>query len=293
MNNNRIKNWLMDNVLSLLSDSLFLRIKYLKVMHRYLRLNHPVTFNEKLQWLKINNRDPLYTELVDKLSVKQFVSKIIGEEYVIKTLGVWEHPEEIEWDSLPSQFVLKTTHGGGNSGVVICRDKDQFDKGQAIEKLNESLKIDLYKRFREWPYKDVHKRIIAEEFIDEGGHELTDYKLMCYNGVSRNLFVCSDRQSELKVDFFDLSWTHLPFTRCHPNCKTRINKPISFEKMVQLANNLAQSIASPFVRIDFYDVNGRLYFGEMTFFPGGGMEAFEPEEWDYKFGELIKLPIDK
>lgn len=291
MNNNRIKNWLMDNVLSLLPDSLFLRLKYLKVMHRYLRLNHPVTFNEKLQWLKINNRDPLYTELVDKLSVKQVVSKIIGEEYIIKTLGVWEHPEEIEWDSLPSQFVLKTTNGGGNTGIIICHNKDTFDKGKAIEKLRESLNIDLYKRFREWPYKDIHKRIIAEEYIDGGESELMDYKFMCYNGVCKHLFVCSNRSVELAVDFFDLTWTHLPFTRCHPNRKN-IPKPKSFDTMVNLVNKLAKLINSPFVRIDLYNVDGKIYFGEVTFFPGGGMEAFDPEEWDNKLGEMIKLPID-
>lgn len=289
----KLKEWGVDNILSLLPDSLYLRIKYKKVMHRTLHLKHPRTFNEKLQWLKLNNRKPEFTMMVDKRKVKDFVKEILGDEYVIKSIGVWERPEDIEWEKLPKQFVLKTTHGGGNTGVVVCKDKDKFDRQSAIKQLKDSLKIDLYKRFREWPYKNVHKCIIAEEYMDDGSGELNDYKLLCYNGRCRNLFVCTERSNDVKVDFFDTEWNHLPFTRVHQNSSKIIQKPALLKEMVKIAEKLAKAIDTPLVRIDLYDIKGHVYFGEITFFPGGGMEAFQPEEWDYKLGEMIKLPIDK
>lgn len=289
----KLKEWGVDNILSLLHDSLYLRIKYKKVMHRTLHLRHPRTFNEKLQWLKLNNRKPEFTMMVDKREVKDFVKEILGDEYVIKSIGVWERPEDIEWGKLPKQFVLKTTHGGGNTGVVVCKDKDKFDRQSAIKQLKDSLKIDLYKRFREWPYKNVHKCIIAEEYMDDGSGELNDYKLLCYNGRCRNLFVCTERSNDVKVDFFDTEWNHLPFTRVHQNSSKIIQKPALLKEMVKIAEKLAKAIDTPLVRIDLYDIKGHVYFGEITFFPGGGMEAFQPEEWDYKLGEMIKLPIDK
>lgn len=289
----KLKEWGVDNILSLLPDSLYLRIKYKKVMHRTLHLKHPRTFNEKLQWLKLNNRKPEFTMMVDKRKVKDFVKEILGDEYVIKSIGVWERPEDIEWEKLPKQFVLKTTHGGGNTGVVVCKDRDKFDRQSAIKQLKDSLKIDLYKRFREWPYKNVHKCIIAEEYMDDGSGELNDYKLLCYNGRCRNLFVCTERSNDVKVDFFDREWNHLPFTRIHQNSSKIIQEPALLKEMVKIAEKLAKAIDTPLVRIDLYDIKGHVYFGEITFFPGGGMEAFQPEEWDYKLGEMIKLPIDK
>lgn len=289
----KLKDWGVDNILSLLPDSLYLRIKYKKVMHRTLHLKHPRTFNEKLQWLKLNNRRPEFTMMVDKRKVKDFVKEILGDEYVIRNIGVWERPEDIEWEKLPKQFVLKTTHGGGNTGVVVCKDKAKFDRQSAIKQLKDSLEIDLYKRFREWPYKNVHKCIIAEEYMDDGSGELNDYKLLCYGGKCKNLFVCTERSGDVKVDFFDTEWNHLPFTRVHENSSKAIKKPASLKEMVNVAEKLAKAIDTPLVRIDLYDIRGHIYFGEITFFPGGGMEAFQPEEWDYKLGEMIKLPIDK
>lgn len=289
----KLKEWGVDNILSLLPDSLYLRIKYKKVMHRTLHLKHPRTFNEKLQWLKLNNRKPEFTMMVDKRKVKDFVKEILGDEYVIKSIGVWERPEDIEWEKLPKQFVLKTTHSGGNTGVVVCKDRDKFDQQSAIKQLKDSLKIDLYKRFREWPYKNVHKCIIAEEYMDDGSGELNDYKLLCYNGRCRNLFVCTERSNDVKMDFFDREWNHLPFTRIHQNSSKIIQEPALLKEMVKIAEKLAKAIDTPLVRIDLYDIKGHVYFGEITFFPGGGMEAFQPEEWDYKLGEMIKLPIDK
>lgn len=289
----KIKEWGIDNILSLLPDSVYLRLKYRKVMHRSLNLTHPKTFNEKLQWLKLNNRRSDLTMMVDKKAVKDFVKNVLGEKYIIKTIGVWERPEEINWEELPEQFVLKTTHGGGNTGVVICKSKSQLNKQEAINRLNKSLKIDLYKRFREWPYKNVHKCIIAEEYMDDGTGELSDYKFLCYNGICKNLFVCTERSENVKIDFFDTEWNHLPFTRVHENSDKIIKRPVNLSKMIQVADKLAQAIKVPLVRVDLYDIRGEIYFGELTFFPGGGMEAFDPEEWDYKLGEMIKLPIDK
>ena len=270
-------------------------VKYLKLMYRIyignkLNLDQPQTFNEKLQWLKLHDRKPEYTSMVDKYEAKKYVAERIGEEYIIPTLGVWDNFEEIDFDSLPNQFVLKTTHDSG--GVVICRDKISFDKKKAREKLEKSLKRNYYMQGREWPYKDVKPRIIAEQYmVDESGYELKDYKLFCFDGFAKAMFIASDRYKageETKFDFFDMDFKHLPFTNGHPNAEHEIKRPESFEKMKELAGKLSEGI--PQVRVDFYDINGQIYFGELTLSHWGGMVPFEPEEWDYKFGEWIKLP---
>ena len=288
----KVKDFGVDYLLALLPDSVYLKLKYRKVMHRRLDLRHPRSFNEKLNWLKINNRRPEFTDMVDKRKVKDWVAATIGSEYVVPTLGVWKRPEDIDWDSLPDRFVLKTTHGGGNTGVVVCPDKSALDKEEAVRKLNKSLKLDLYKRFREWPYKGVEKCVIAEEMIGDGKSDLDDYKFYCFNGKAEVILLCTERSREVKMDFFDADWNHLPFTRSHPNAAHEIKKPENFDKMIAKVNKLASSIEAPFVRVDMYDNEGRIYFGEITFYPGGGMGAFQPEEWDYRLGEMIKLPTD-
>ena len=277
----------------LLPDKVYLSLKYYKYYGRSLNWKDPQTFSEKLQWLKLYDRKPEYTIMVDKYAVKKYVADIIGEEYIIPTLGVWDKPEEIEWEKLPNQFVLKTTHGGGNEGVAICRDKTTFDKTKAINLLNKSLKTDLYVVWREWPYKNVPKRIIAEKYIkpQQENKDLYDYKFFCFDGEVKGLFVATERQNpneEVKFDFFDADFNHLPFRQGHDHAKQIPAKPKNFELMKNVAAQLSKEM--PHVRVDLYDLGDNVLFGELTLFHFSGMVPFEPEEWDYKFGEYLKLP---
>lgn len=270
------------------NDEFYLKLKWNHCMNYPLDLRHPKTFNEKLQWLKLHDRNSEYIKMVDKAEAKKFVSAIIGDDYIIKTIGLYESTDEIDFSSLPDQFVLKVTHDSG--GVVICKDKQHLNIEEAKAVLDKSLRTNYFWKNREWPYKNVKRRIIAEAYLDSGDDELLDYKFMCYNGVCRNLFVCSGRSKhDLRVDFFDTEWNHLPFYRKYPNADFKISKPENLNKMILLANKIASKVQSPFVRIDFYSIHGRIYFGEITFYPGTGMEYFEPIEWDYVFGNYISL----
>ncbi len=280
-------------ILRVLPDKAYLSLKYYSVFGKFPNWKSPQTYSEKLQWLKLYNRKPEYTMMVDKYAVKKYVADLIGEEYIVPTIGVWNRPEEIEWDKLPHQFVLKTTHGGGNTGVVICKDKSVFDKQKAIEKLNNSLNIDLYKVWREWPYKNVPKRIIAEKYLEPrpDTNDLPDYKFFCFNGNVKMLYVATGRQKEegLKFDFFDNNYNHLPFCqKDHPNSDIQPAKPLLFEKMKFLAGQLSKGI--PHVRVDFYEVGDRTYFGEMTFYSMSGMTPYVPSEWDNIIGSYLTLP---
>ena len=263
-------------------------VEYFIVFGKRLRLKNPQTYSEKLQWLKLHEGDPIYTRMVDKAEAKKYVTEIIGEEYIIPTYGVWNHFDEIDFDKLPDQFVLKTTHDSG--GVIICKDKKTLDKNAAKVKLEKSLKNDYYYTSKEWPYKNVVPRIIAEKYMEDESGELCDYKLFCFDGKMKALFIATDRFTsgeETKFDFFDENFNHLPFTNGHPNATKPIKKPESFQQMKDLAEKLSQKI--PHVRVDFYCTNGKIYFGELTFFHWGGFKRFEPEEWDFKFGEWFKL----
>lgn len=253
---------------------------------------NPQTYNEKLNWLKLYNRQPEYTMMVDKYAVKEYVARIIGDKYIIPTLGVWNRPEDIDWDKLPNRFVLKTTHGGGNEGVVICQNKAQFDRNKAIAKLNKSLKTDIYTTLREWPYKNVCRRIIAEQFIEGKDGDLPDYKFFAFNGEVKALFVGSERQlGEVKFDYFDAEFNHLDIVQSHPMSSKQIPKPDNFEKMKEIASQLSKGL--PHVRVDLYNVNGKIYFGELTFFHHGGITPFHPQKWDFTFGSWITLPKSK
>ncbi len=279
-----------------LPDSVYLKILFHIMMGRSLNLKDPQTFSEKLQWLKLYNRKPEYTKMVDKYAVKDYVASIIGQEYIIPTIGLWDSPEDIDWDSLPEKFVLKTTHGGGSTGVVICRDKSQFDRSAAKKKLADSLKGDIYSSYKEWPYKNVPKRILAEQYIDPipGLSDLPDYKFFCFNGEVKALFVATDRQNpneEVKFDFFDVDFNHLPFRQGHDNARITPQKPLNFELMKKAAAQLSKGI--PQVRIDFYEIGDKVLFGEMTFFHFSGLMSFSPEEWDKRFGEMLTLPGKK
>ncbi len=272
-----------------LTDKAYVKLMYKANFRRSLNLKQPQTFNEKLQWLKLYDRKSEYTTMVDKHSVKNYVANIIGEEYIIPTIGVWDSFEEIDFDSLPEQFVLKCTHDSG--GLVICKDKSKLDKSLAEIKIKKSLKTDYYKHGREWPYKNVPKKVIAEKYmVDESGTELKDYKFFCFDGEVKAMFISTNRGTNQHCDdFYDENFNRIPVRKGHPNSNVQRTKPETFEQMKALAKKLSADI--PHVRVDFYDVNGKIYFGEMTFFSGGGMVPFVPDRWDYTFGNWIKLPI--
>lgn len=274
-----------------LSDKEYLeRLFPLRVGYE-LNLDNPKTFNEKIQWLKVYDHNPIYTTMVDKYLVKDYIARIIDEEYIIPTLGVWEKFEEIEFDKLPNCFVLKCTHDSG--GVIIVDDKSKLNIKDTRRKLEKSLKRNFYWHGREWAYKDVKPRIIAEKYLGFKTKEcddIMDYKLMCFNGKVKCSFVCSGRASgSLKVTFFDTEWNAMPFERHYPKSCKLINQPKSWDRMVKLAEKI--SMGYPFMRIDFYEVGGALFFGEITLYPGDGFEEFSPLEWDYELGGWISLPL--
>lgn len=271
-------------------DILYLKIKFYLRMGKYLDLSDPKTFNEKLQWLKLYGRRSIDTVLSDKYAVKQYISNVIGPEYVIPLLGVWDRFEDIDFNKLPNQFVLKCTHDSG--GIVVCKDKNSLNKDAARKMLNHSLRTNFYVFSREKAYKDIPRRIIAEEYKEDSKtKELRDYKFFCFNGVPKIMFIATDRQKigvETKFDFFDMDFNHLPFTNGHPNADILPDKPFRFEEMKSLAAKLSEGI--PHVRVDFYEINGHVFFGEMTYSHWGGMTPFDPEEWDYLLGSWIELP---
>lgn len=267
-------------------DELYLKIAYKSVMGKKLNLDNPKTFNEKLQWLKINNRNPEYTTMVDKYAVKKYIADKIGPEYIIPTLGVWDKFDEIDFKSLPNQFVLKCTHDSG--GLVVCQDKAKLDMAAARKKIEKSLSNNFYYMGREWPYKNVPHRIIAEQYMAD---DLRDYKLFCFNGVPRMTLVCSERFTKdgLKEDFYDEAWSHLNVQKPeHGNAIFPIERSKQYELMKDFAVKLSEKM--PFARIDFYEINETVYFGEITFYSADEFEGFKPEEWDLNLGEWVKLP---
>lgn len=280
--------------LNWLPDKQYLKLYYFGHMHKKLNLKNPKTFNEKLQWLKLYDRKPEYTMMVDKYEVKKYIAEQIGEEYVIPTLGVWDSPEDIDFDSLPEKFALKCNHNSG-LGMYICKDKTKMNVEKVKKELWRGIKQNYYWSGREWPYKNVKPRIIAEQYMEDSETaELRDYKIFCFNGVAKAMFVATERQKsgeEVKFDFFDMDFKHLCLKQGHPNADVCPVKPKLLDEMKRLAEKLSYNI--PHVRVDFYEVNGRVYFGEFTFYHFSGVVPFNPEEWDYKFGEWIELPTKK
>lgn len=275
--------------LRFLDDETYLKLLYRVKMKTPLHLSHPVTFNEKLQWLKLYDKNPDYIRMVDKYEAKKYVADIIGNEHIIPTLGVWDSFDAIDFNSLPDQFVLKCTHDSG--GLVICRDKATLNIKKARKKINRSLSWNYFWKGREWQYKNVKPRIIAEQYMEDSRtHELPDYKFMCFNGKVRCVFTCTERFSTggLKVTFFDLAWNKLSFTRHFPSSEKAIGIPKNMAEMIKMSEKLAGNI--PFLRVDFYEIDGQYYFGELTLRPGSGIEEFNPEDWDVKLGEWLKLP---
>ncbi|NLI20045.1 MAG: glycosyl transferase [Clostridiales bacterium] len=274
-------------LLDFLPDRPFLRLHYWSVLHGSLDLAHPVTFNQKLQWLKLYDRNPLYTTLVDKAAVKEYVASKIGERYVIPTLGLWDSFEDIDFDRLPDQFVLKCTHDSG--GLILCRDKAALDRSEAAARIRKTLRTNYYKHNREWPYKDVPRKVIAEQLLVDARGELPrDYKFFCFHGEPKAMFIVSNRAVDARNDFFDMDFHHLPMVHGHPNADVMPEKPATFEEMKRIAAQLSQGI--PQVRVDLYELDGRVYFGELTFFDWGGLGPFTPACWDETFGSWLTLP---
>ncbi len=274
-----------------LSDKMFLKIMFRNQMGYRLNLDNPKTFNEKIQWLKLYERKDIYPIMVDKFLVKDYVSKLIGEKYVVPLLGVWSSFDEIDFSSLPEQFVLKTTHDCG--GVVICQNKKCFDFEHAKEVLEKHLTCNYYHHCREWPYKNVKPRIIAEKYmVDESGVELKDYKIFCFNGKPMFIQVDFGRFTKHERNLYSTDWKYMGFSSLYPTNPNRvIEKPICLEKMLEIATILSAGI--PHLRVDLYVINEKIYFGELTFHHGGGYEKFTPAEWDRRLGDLIDLSTVK
>lgn len=273
-------------LLNWLPDKIYLKICFRAKMRRKIDFSNVRTYNEKLQWLKINDRNPIYTKMVDKYEVREYIANHIGEEYLIPLIGVYDSFEEINFNELPNQFVLKCTHDSG--GLVICKDKSKLDIEAARKKINDSLKRNYYYLFREWPYKNVKPRVICEKYmVDEFEKELKDYKFFCFNGKPKALFVASDRENDTRFDFFDMSFDPLPLEQGYKKAIKEIKKPKNFEEMVELSKVLSAKI--PHIRVDFYEINNKVYFGELTLYHFSGLERFIPEEYDNIFGDWLNL----
>lgn len=252
-------------------------------------IENPKSFNEKIQWYKLYYRDSLMTQCADKWAVRKYVTKIIGEKYLIPILGVYNSVDDINFDELPNQFVLKVNHGSSQN--IICKDKSKLNIENAKSQLSIWMKPEsnLYNISYEWCYKNIKPKIICESLINISNNDLLDYKFFCFNGKVKIILVCSERSQELKTNFFDTNWNELPFTRFHLKNKKIISKPNRLKEMISISQKLSDKF--PFVRIDLYEINKKIYFGEMTFYPGNGTEPFTPVEWDYKIGNFLRLPI--
>ena len=277
------------NLAKVLPDSIYLRMVFFSKLKRKLDLSNPKSYNEKLNWLKINDRKEHYQIMVDKYEAKKYVADKIGEQYVIPTYGVWDRFEDIDFSKLPSNFVLKTTHDSG--GVVLINDKNNMDIDKTKDVLEKSLKNNYYYLCREWPYKNVRPRILAEEYmVDEHGDGLKDYKFYCFNGVPKYLYVSQGMNDHktARVSFITMNWEKAPFGRAdYPEFEALPSKPIKFDKMVSVAKKLSEE--QPFLRVDLYEISGEVYFSELTLFPCGGLMPFVPKEWDRKLGDMIEL----
>lgn len=273
----------------LIPDRIYLQIVYFRHFKKFIDFDNPKTFNEKIQWLKLNYRKEEYTNLVDKYRVKQYITKLIGEEYVIPTLGVWKNVDDIDFKSLPEKFVLKCNNDSG--GIVICKNKKDFDEVKAKSFLKERLKNNGYWYGREWPYKDVKPCIIAEKYMEDSiSKDLKDYKFFCFNGSMEFFDIDIDRFIEHRSNYYDRNGNFLPFgkTYCPPDYTKKIEMPKNLDKMIELAETISHNTVLS--RIDFYEIDGQVYFGEITFYPGSGFSPFTDEKWDYKLGDMIDLP---
>lgn len=290
----KILKFIRNNTARFIPNKLYLSILFYHRMGYWMNWNNPRTFCEKIQWLKIYYHNDEYTKMADKYEAKKYVASIIGDEYIIPTFAVYNKAEDINFDNLPKQFVLKCTHDSG--GVIICKDKSKLNKKIALKKLHKWLNRSFYWQNREWPYKDVKPRIIAEKYMKGEDYELKDYKFFCFNGKALYCQVIANRSTDETIDFYDRNWIHQPFigllATAHNAYKPQ-NRPKLYHHMLTIADKLSTEIKASFVRIDLYNINGNIYFGEITFFPSSGTGRFKPKEWDTKLGNLITLPPQK
>lgn len=276
------------------NDKLYLSLRWFTINHRFVNWNNPTTFTEKLQWMKVYYRRPELTKLVDKIEVKKYVSGIIGDQHIIPTIGVWDSADDIDFEKLPSQFVLKCNHDSG-TGMCICRNKSKLNQRKVKEELNLGLHSDYYRVSREWPYKNVKRKVFAEKYMSQGdSNDLTDYKWFCFNGEPIYCQVIKDRSKCETIDFFDIKWNHQSFIGLNPRA-VHANicppQPQNLDLMIEIAKKLSKG--HPFSRIDLYEINGDVYFGEITFFPMSGFGSFIPYYMDLELGKLINLPEEK
>ena len=286
-----------NKIAPLVSDKLFLHVLFRLRMGYWMNFDNPQTFSEKLQWLKLNNKKAEYSRMVDKIEAKEYVKNIIGEDYIVPTISVYNSVEEIDWDALPNQFVIKCSHDSG--GVVICKDKLKLNVHNAKNKLLKGLNKSYFYQNREWPYKNVSKRLIVEKFIipsdkvDDPNYDLTDYKFFCFNGKPMYCQVIRDRHTKETIDFYDMYWKHQEFVGLNPVARNGLNpvaRPKHLDKMIEICEKLSKGL--PFLRVDLYVVDDKEYFGELTFYPASGLGVFTPNEWNRKLGDLITLPIN-
>ena len=277
-------------------DEKYIKCKYFCMIHRCPDLKNPKTFNEKLNWLKLHDRNPLYTKLADKYEVKQFVADAIGSEYVVTCYGTWDSFEDIDWDKLPDKFVLKTTHA--SMGAIICSDKNTFDKVAAEKIITNSLNNHYFLADREWPYKDIKPRVIADQLLEGGAHGvgnagiLSDYKFWCFNGEPKVMYM-TVKSSQVFENFYDMDFKPVSINHGFPRNVPEFCKPKNFEKMVELAGKLAKISQTVHVRVDFFNVDGKIYFGEFTLYDWSGFRPFKPERLDEEIGSWIILPDTK
>ncbi len=268
-------------------DKIYLKIIYYCEVGKCLNLKNPKTFNEKIQWLKLYDRKPEYISYVDKYEVRKYISETIGDEYLIPLIDVYDNVDDIDWQKLPDQFVLKCTHG--SSSNIICRNKAKLNIKSTKKQLKKWMNKSWFWFGREWPYKHIKPRIICEKYmVDESNYELKDYKFFCFSGEPRLLFVATDRPTDTKFNFYNLDFELINMKQYYQNSNKLISKPKGFEKMIELSKKLSENL--PHVRVDFYDVNGKIYFGELTFYHFSGFKRFEPNYYDELLGEWLLLP---
>lgn len=269
----------------------YLKIKFFITLGYKLDLNNPLSFNEKLQWIKLNYHNSLMTICCDKVLVKDYVKAIIGKEFIIPTIEIWDNPENIDFNVLPSQFVIKCNHNSGK-GMIVCENKNNLNYTKAKEKIISGFDENFYTYNYEWPYKNIIKKIIVEEYLkDEDGTGLIDYKFYCFDGEPTYLVIASNRKKGVKFDYFDIDLNPLPFQQGGKKAFYDSRNIKNYKQMVEIAKKIAKGF--PHVRVDLYNIDGKIYFGEMTFFDSGGFGKFKPRKWDYIFGNKINLPVKK
>lgn len=271
-------------------DEMYLKMVFRSMLGYKLNLNDPQLFCEKIQWLKLHDKNPMYIQLADKYAVKLYLAELIGDDYIVPTLGVWNSFDEIDFSLLPSQFVLKCTHDSGS--VFIVKNKQEMNVDILRKKMERALNHNYFWDGREWPYKNITPRILAEEYLEDiQGGELRDYKIYCFHGIPLFCQVISDRQTNKTIDFFDMNWNYQRFTGLSVPFVDHgipdIPVPFNFSKMKDIAKRLSEN--SLFLRVDFYEVKGKLYFGEITFYPASGFGEFDPKEWNKKLGKLLSI----